>query len=473
LPTGIAAAAAAYLLLATTIGFGWLDSWHDEQRAAQICLLALAAAACTWLLLVRPSIAAPHLSAPVLITLTLGLVSSLRSDRPLSGLAEVSLFGLLCVLAALTAAFARATGAAGFRWVSRGALLIAAGHVVGAFTRYAAAIGLDHSLGVEIWLVGFSNPRVASSFYALLLPFIALATMPRVEPDHRLRAAAWALLLGLWTVAAGLEARALWLSYGVALSVLLSMSWTPSGRRVALTLAATAVGGGLLQFGLQQPFLEAAAAAAPNSARDLASLSARDILWRLAAEAVTDAPLLGIGPGQFTQFESYAGAHPHNWVLQLAAEWGLPALLAVLTGLVALLRRLWPAIKDAPRDDPTLAAASLSVLVGFVSALVDGTLVMPVTQVQFALAFGLMLGLLAARHPTTDAMDTRSTATHVAAACAIAGAALTLSWHALSTYPLQAAEKAAFQQRFPGQWRVPRFWENGLTLAQPREDDRD
>jgi O-antigen ligase len=463
LPAGVTAAAAAYLLIATTVGFYWLDSWHDEQRATQLVLLGVIGLAAAWLAIARRPAVALRLAPAVLVTLALGLVSSVLSDRPFDALAEVSLFSLLCVLAAVVAAFARTADSGAVLWVSRGALFIAAAHVVGAFTRHAAAVGLDHSLGIEIWLVGFSNPRVASSFYALMIPFVAAATIPQAEPDRRLRAVAWIVLIGLWAVATGLEARSLWMAYAVAVPVLVVMAWTPLTRRMAVTIGAAALLGVLLQFALQLPFTSEAAAFS-GTTRDLVSLSAREVLWRLAFSAILDSPVLGIGPVQFTSFESYAGAHPHNWVLQLASEWGLLALLAVLAGLFGLLRRLRPKLRDAQSADHLLTAASLSVLIGLSSALVDGTLVMPTTQIQFALVFGLMIGRIKVTTTKRQAVTTFGFP-RVAMSGAIVGATLALWSHALSTYPVQISERAAFQQRFPSKWLVPRLWENGLTLT--------
>jgi hypothetical protein len=254
LPAFITVAVAAYLVVATTVGFHWIESWHDEQRAAQIVLLGMVAIAAAWLALARPPAAELRFAPSVLITLTLGVISSLLCDRPLEALSEVALFGLLCVLAATVASLAGTAGEKTLLWVSRAALFIAAAHVVGAFTRYAAALELANSLGTEIWLVGFSNPRVASSFYALLIPFIAIGTVSQAEPDRRLRGTAWVLLVGLWAVATGLEARALWLSYAVAVPALLVVSWTPVTRRLAWTVVATALIGVLIQFALQLQF---------------------------------------------------------------------------------------------------------------------------------------------------------------------------------------------------------------------------
>ena len=40
-------------------------------------------------------------------------------------------------------------------------------------------------------------------------------------------------------------------------------------------------------------------------------------------QELRSSPWLGIGPMQFAALASVVGAHPHNWPLQVAAEWGL------------------------------------------------------------------------------------------------------------------------------------------------------
>ena len=51
-----------YLLASPTVGFKWIESWHNEQRAAQVVLLALTAAAYC-LNLVTP-VSYTHLTLP-------------------------------------------------------------------------------------------------------------------------------------------------------------------------------------------------------------------------------------------------------------------------------------------------------------------------------------------------------------------------------------------------------------------------
>ena len=460
-PAAVVAATAAYLLFATTTGFFWIDSWHDEQRAAQLVLLIVVALAACLLWETRCK---ARIGPVVVVTLALGAASAILSGHAPDALAEVALAVLLCLLAATAGQFSTTSGSAAVRAISRAALFIAAAHVAGAFTRYAAALQVEQSLGTEIWLLGFSNPRVASSFYALLIPFTALETLADIERDRRLRGIAWIALVALWTTAAGLEARALWLSYGLAASVLLALAWAPSTRRLVHTLTVTAAIGVAIHFLLPLP--AASPGAALNASRDLTSLSSRDILWRLALDATLQHPLFGVGPGQFARIESFAGAHPHNWMLQLSSEWGTPALVAVLVGLFALFRRFRASSSEPSPEGALRGATALAVLVGLASALVDGTLVMPSTQIAFSLAFGLFVGTLPRPGARIGATwSPSSVGFRWAAALIIAAAAVWLGAYGVSSYGRQEAERKAFENRFPGKWLVPRFWESGLMLV--------
>ncbi len=119
-----------YLLVAPTIGFGWIESWHNEQRAVQIVLLAFTAVAyCVIGMLTRSdeSVARWQLPALLLVFLALGLVSALRAQFVFAALAEVSMFALLAILAMLTARVVSTDVARYVRWARWFALLFATG----------------------------------------------------------------------------------------------------------------------------------------------------------------------------------------------------------------------------------------------------------------------------------------------------------------------------------------------------------
>lgn len=58
------------------------------------------------------------------------------------------------------------------------------------------------------------------------------------------------------------------------------------------------------------------------------SSSGRIDLWIKSIQLWLDAPILGVGGGNFIFQQPYLfSAHPHNWILQWLAEWGMAGLI--------------------------------------------------------------------------------------------------------------------------------------------------
>ena len=86
---------------------------------------------------------------------------------------------------------------------------------------------------------------------------------------------------------------------------------------------------------------------------DLTSERARWEVWQSALAMIRDHPWLGVGPNHFaTTHPAYAGPNsghlrdPHNVYLRVAAEWGVPAALALVSWLLSWPIRLWTARSD-------------------------------------------------------------------------------------------------------------------------------
>lgn len=146
-----------YLLFAPTVGFGWIPSWHNEQRAVQIVLLAVTAAAfCAMLLNVDYRRRLPRLHWIVPIVFALGVISAARAKYVEAAYAEVALHFLLMVLILVAAAaFARAPMRSA-ELAEYGALLLLAAYVLGVGVRYAAAISMHRTLDVDVLLLGYA-----------------------------------------------------------------------------------------------------------------------------------------------------------------------------------------------------------------------------------------------------------------------------------------------------------------------------
>jgi O-antigen ligase len=116
-------------------------------------------------------------------------------------------------------------------------------------------------------------------------------------------------------------------------------------------------------------------------------------MLRVGAEMVREHPLAGVGPGQVNRlYQSYLRlddprpawhGHLHNNLAQLAAEFGLVAVVGAALFVAVLAADLIKAAqRAADRDSQFLASTALLALVGF---LVAGT---------FEYTYGHALGLI-------------------------------------------------------------------------------
>lgn len=144
---------------------------------------------------------------------------------------------------------------------------------------------------------------------------------------------------------------------------------------------------------------------------DGGSVSARLELWKLALGFVRESPWLGIGPMHFAHRIHPDAAHPHNIYLQLAAEWGLPLTVLLLTGMgVALLQfaKIVCATKDSSERciGGSLLIACVAILL---DGMVSGNFVMPVSQVWIAVCAGMALHWVCRHTPSEARAPMRST----------------------------------------------------------------
>ena len=216
--------------------------------------------------------------------------------------------------------------------------------------------------------------------------------------------------------------------FGLAMNVALLIFTLGRATAVALTMA-TLVGlllfrraafefvrhlsigvvlGGVVYVGLfvGLPWLagSSAEALAPQGAASFQSDHSRFLLWRLALDYISSEPWLGIGPMHYAHYVNTKAAHPHNIYLQLASEWGLPFMIAIV-GLSA-----WTMWRMARRIQacaiPEQATMGVGIFVAMLSIAIDGVFsgnfVMPVSQVWIAVAIGWAIAWTRAQ-PNTSA----------------------------------------------------------------------
>ena len=119
-------------------------------------------------------------------------------------------------------------------------------------------------------------------------------------------------------------------------------------------------------------------------------------LWNLSLNLIQDHPIFGVGPMHFAWYNPTV-AHPHNSVLQLMLEWGLPATLIILTvagyGIYCWLKKFnINNLKTQTKLENNLAIILFfTMITNAAYSLVDGVIVMPLSQVMMFTIIGLMI----------------------------------------------------------------------------------
>ena len=205
------------------------------------------------------------------------------------------------------------------------------------------------------------------------------------------------------------------------------------------------------------------------AARLNTSLSLREIIWTQAAEVAVLHPFLGIGPMHLADLPNGVAAHPHQALLQWAAEWGVPSALLVTMlvgyGAWAVLGVLRGRRGSTHEEDVFRLCVAGALAASLVQAMVDGVLVMPYSQLWVALFGGWLLAL---QPPRAGAGAARTASPHAGWGIAFAASVAMLAFVSVRDYPHLHQREEAFVKALGGHYQ-PRFWAQGvINLGEDR-----
>lgn len=439
-----------FLLITSTTHLVEGEFVYDIKRLLQLCLMLTLFLAAT----INPGLRnafteqfnriPPWVQALLGLIIVLGVTSSAvnaTSGMHLAySLLEVALLTML-VIAALVIAACRTVAGELFDQVA--ITLLAMTAIAVGFQELlgvAAALANDLEFYFRISLMNYSWPRFYNQVQAWTLPVIAALPLIWSRSHSELLQSKWLqaifclTALGLyWYIILMTGGR------GVALSLLVSfvicLLLFPATRRPSLKWHLPAlVLGALLYLAVFQVMdsgnkpAESPASSPPAatqnegvnpsdhfapeqgqsrfsrqsfSGRLSLDSSGRLWMWRGSLSDIKAHPIIGNGPMNYacTGPVNRAG-HPHNFALQFAGEWGLPATLALFVIALFTAWRLWLAqVREGNRTEADVVApvAGALLAVGIVTAAVysmlSGVFVMPASQVAGILVGGWLMGL--------------------------------------------------------------------------------
>lgn len=255
----------------------------------------------------------------------------------------------------------------------------------------------------------FANVRFFSQYQSYTLLLVVL-------PGLLFAARKWArffffvVAANFWALHWMVGTRAMWIGLVVGLATVLvfarqnRVTWLRS--QLVAAIAGAAIFMALSHFSASEPQMVPVPGINSIVDRDQRSINERAELARSAIGFIKDHPFAGVGPGQFgLQSYSMVAAHPHNVALQLLSEYGIPVGLCGVTVIIVLMgyaiRILRRSTGNAGLVDMSIAGALAT---GLTDALFSGNLIMPHSQMLFAVLAGMILG----RMRTTPPDATRS-----------------------------------------------------------------
>lgn len=263
------------------------------------------------------------------------------------------------------------------------------------YVGYITACVYKTSLKWPLPFLGFNNIRFFNQYQLWTLGLIYLPLL-EFKLNRNIRSWLFVALSFWWVLLFYSASRGILIAWVVGMLTILfiykKIAW--SFLRLQFLTMLSGLGSYLLLFKIIPSFLHFTLITG-SVIRD--TTSDRLGLWNIAINLINKFPIFGAGPMNYA-FYSSTSFHPHNSILQLAAEFGLPATFTLLAivgySFYCWLKRFQGKnLEEKFKVDSNFVVLLLfTVVTNFAYSLVDGVIVMPISQVMMFSTIGLMIG---------------------------------------------------------------------------------
>lgn len=398
-----------FLLLVTlSLNFSLLPNLagYDDKRVFELMIIS---AALLWAILDGNSTVNVAFTwntktrCAIYLLFALACVSALLSVSPRHAVMEICVFAGLFYVCLITAFLWREYRQMLAQWMVYAIVLGGVLYMMGFYTGYLASFIEGIPLRWPEPFFGFSNVRAFNQYQLWTLALVCLPLLKFNIEKASLRRWLFVILASWWVLLFASASRGVLLAWFTAMLITAGcyrqISWPL--LRLQLTTFVT----GLSFYGLLfhlLPFFVVGGVLTSTVLRD--QTNDRISLWTEAWSMIQAHPWFGVGPMHYAWYPNAIAAHPHNSILQLAAEWGLPATLLMLPlaiyGMSCWLKRFNPISLQATKNQHLAVVLFFTLVANASYSLVDGVIVMPLSQLMIAVVVGLMQGLYNDNHPT-------------------------------------------------------------------------
>lgn len=445
-------------------------SIYDSKRVAQLALLVVNAILLLFSLQESRGPTAVYASIPARAKWTLGIIIALGCLSSVTAavypyaLLEVFHLALLGLVTLSIAHFAGRSKAGSARLLVSAIAVSAVLYLLTFAVNFAMSAAFPN---IAIWptgYIGFENIRFFNQYQSWTLPFLVL--LPLMVARRRL----WLRLLLLtpaslwWMLTYASAGRGIFVASVVSTVVVFLMLRRHSYAWARLQLGAALAGA--VWYGIV--FKLIVYTEASLLARMVNGSRGRLANWAKAVDYIQSDWLLGIGPIHYAASATEAWSHPHNALLQFAAEWGVPAagLLSILLlwGFVAWIRQTREMLNsnENSSDGHLRVALTASLVAGAAHAMVSGVAVMPMSQTLMVLVIGWVLGLYISYGKSSPIKPARLTGPHrIVVGLLIVTSIVVVTWIAAPDALRRDESEGDYVEQVSPKHYHPRFWRQG------------
>lgn len=335
----------------------------------------------------------------------IGITSSAASNSPSNAIREVCLWISFSAVICLLSAQSKMLGAA-LKWSILGSTTY--GLIILSIILLDILNGRNHQ--VENIPIGYINYRFYNHTQTIIIPLCLIGMMFFPKSSLMWSISKWccAFNLALLLVTVGRGTIVGLAGAAIMVGFLYRESAIPILRRLLVGIGIGLIGFFVLFFLI--PYLLAGSTALEPAfyAPRTGSIGSRFYLWDLAKSMALERPFLGAGPMHFANTPNGDAAHPHNLILQMASEWGLPATLILLIMIIAFLRKLHYLIANCRTAEMKAVGIGTQMLVMaiIIDSMFSGVLVMPTSQMLGSVGIAIsIMWMSEANKLTTPVLD--------------------------------------------------------------------
>lgn len=248
------------------------------------------------------------------------------------------------------------------------------------FYDYYGKLGLVSSIGS---FPSFVNPRFLGHFQTWTLPLVSLPIYFIDRKKILIQGLIYIVVALWWAIEFAEGAKGSWLGLLVGIIFAAVIFWKQIAPWLWVQLQLIILGALLywifFVYTMQVSYFDFAI-------NDISS--GRTVLWWKVWMLIKNHLWLGVGPMHGAYYRYLISAHPHNSLLQIGLEWGLPVLLLVVVlffdGVIAWVKFCKP--------KPIHIGLTVVLIAGSVHSLVCGIIVTPLSQIMLALVLGWIIG---------------------------------------------------------------------------------